>query len=140
MVSTTLRDAPPLAWPALRRAGGVKLVYLDQKDWVHLAQADTGHRDGTRYAAALRAARDARAAGTTVFPLSLTHYSETLKATAPAADTRPGQIAANELHPSTPSRSETATAHQGGGAIGYPAPEDINDDADGRTAGTRPCR
>ena len=55
MVSTTLRDAPPLAWPALRLAGGVKLVYLDQKDWVHLAQADTGHRDGTRYAAALRA-------------------------------------------------------------------------------------
>jgi hypothetical protein len=81
MVSTTLRDAPPLAWPALRRAGGVKLVYLDQKDWVHLAQADTGHRDGTRYAAALRAARDARAAGTAVFPLSLTHYSETLKMT-----------------------------------------------------------
>jgi len=81
MVSTTLRDAPPLAWPALRHAGGVKLVYLDQKDWVHLAQADTGHRDGTRYAAALRAARDARAAGTAVFPLSLTHYSETLKMT-----------------------------------------------------------
>lgn len=59
----------------------MKLVYLDQKDWVHLAQADTGHRDGTRYAAALRAAWDARAAGTAVFPLSLTHYSETLKMT-----------------------------------------------------------
>ena len=77
MVSSTTRDAPPLIWPALRRpAGGEKLIYLDQKDWVYLAQADTGHRDGPRYAAALQAARAARAAGTAVFPLSLTHYSE----------------------------------------------------------------
>jgi hypothetical protein len=75
VVSSTLRDAPPLIWPALRRQdGGGKLVYLDQKDWVHLAQADTGHPEGTLYAAALQAARAARGR-TAIFPLSLTHYS-----------------------------------------------------------------
>jgi len=82
VVSNSLRDAPPSIWPALRRPDGArKLVYLDQKHWVHLAQADTGHPDGTCYAAALQAARAARAAGTAVFPLSMVHYSETLKMT-----------------------------------------------------------
>lgn len=82
MISNSLRDAPPPVWPALRRPdGGGKLVYLDQKHWVHLAQADTGHPGGTGYADALRAARAARAAGTAVFPLSMVHYSETLKMT-----------------------------------------------------------
>jgi hypothetical protein len=82
MVSNSLRDAPPSIWPALRRPDGDgKLVYLDQKHWVHLAQADTGHPDGTCYAAALQAARAARAAGTALFPLSMVHYSETLKVT-----------------------------------------------------------
>lgn len=91
MASSAIRDAPPLAWPALRRpAGGMKLIYLDQKDWVYLAQANTGHRDGARYAAALQAARAARAAGTALFPLSLTHYSETLKIADPK---RRGDIA-----------------------------------------------
>jgi len=75
------RDAPPPAWAALRRPDGGKLVYLDQKHWVHLAQADTGHPGGTGYAAALQTARTARAAGTAVFPLSMVHYSETLKMT-----------------------------------------------------------
>jgi hypothetical protein len=82
VVSNTTRDAPPLIWPTLRRPDGTaKLIYLDQEDWVHLAQADTGHPDGPRYTAALQAARDAQAAGTAIFPLSLTHYSETLKIT-----------------------------------------------------------
>jgi hypothetical protein len=63
VVSNTTRDAPPLIWPTLRRPDGTaKLIYLDQEDLVHLAQADTGHPDGPRYAAALQAARDARAA------------------------------------------------------------------------------
>jgi hypothetical protein len=84
MVSSAIPDAPPLAWPALRRPfGSAKLIYLDQKHWIHLAQADTGHRDGPRYAAALQAARAALAAGTAIFPLSLTHYEETLKITDP---------------------------------------------------------
>lgn len=82
VVSNSLRDAPPSIWPALRRPDGDgKLVYLDQKHWVHLAQADTGHPDGTCYAAALQAARAARAAGTVFFPLSMVHYSETSTAT-----------------------------------------------------------
>lgn len=82
VVSNSLRDAPPSVWPALRRPDGAgKLVHLDQKHWVHLAQADTGHPDGTCYAAALQAARAARGAGTAVFPLSMVHYSETLKIT-----------------------------------------------------------
>ena len=80
MASNAIRDAPPVAWPALRRpAGNAKLIYLDQKDWIHLGQANTGHRDGPPYAAALHAARAARASGAALFPLSLTHYSETLK-------------------------------------------------------------
>ena len=66
-----------------RPAGNATLIYLDQKHWIHLAQADTGHRNGPRYAAALQAARAARAAGTAIFPLSLTHYEETLKITDP---------------------------------------------------------
>jgi hypothetical protein len=82
MVSSTTHDAPPLTWPALHHpAGNAKLIYLDQKHWVHLAQADTGHPDGHQYAAALEAARAARVAGTAIFPLSLTHYEETLKIT-----------------------------------------------------------
>jgi hypothetical protein len=48
-----------------------------------LAQADTGHPDGPRYAAALQAARAARTTGTAIFPLSRTHYEETLKITDP---------------------------------------------------------
>jgi hypothetical protein len=51
VVSSTLRDAPLSIWPAVRRPadGGKLLVFFDQKHWVHLAQADTGHPDGTSY-------------------------------------------------------------------------------------------
>lgn len=84
MASNMSVSAPPLKWPTLRRpAGGEKLVYLDQKHWIHLAQADTGHADGSEYLPALRAARAAKAAGTAVFPLSVTHYNETIKITDP---------------------------------------------------------
>ncbi len=38
VVSSTTRDASPLIWPTLRRpAVSAKLIYLDQKHWVHLA-------------------------------------------------------------------------------------------------------
>jgi hypothetical protein len=82
VVSSATPDAPPLTWPALSRPpGSAKLVYLDQKHWVHLAQADTGHPNGHQYATALQAARAARTSGTATFPLSMTHYDETLKIT-----------------------------------------------------------
>lgn len=55
------------------------MVYLDQKHWIHLAQADTGHDEGPKYLPALHAARTAKAARAAVFPLSATHYHETLK-------------------------------------------------------------
>ena len=74
---TSRRGSGRFAPPGRRR----KLVYLDQKGLVHLAQVDTAHRHGTRYSTALQAARAARAAGAAAFPLSLTHYSDTLKIT-----------------------------------------------------------
>jgi hypothetical protein len=81
VVSSTPRDAPPPVWPALRRPGGGKLVYLDQKHWVHLAQAETGHPDGICYAAALEAAR---AAGTAVFPVSMCTTARRCSSVSPA--------------------------------------------------------
>lgn len=81
---TSEHDAPRLTWPALRRpTGGEKLVYLDQKHWIHLAQAETGHSAGVEYVEPLKAMREARAAGSVLFPLSETHYRETLKITDP---------------------------------------------------------
>lgn len=64
-------------WPAIfRPVYEVKLVYLDLNQWIGLAKAATGHRDGARYVPALEAARAAKAAGTAIFPLSGTHYME----------------------------------------------------------------
>jgi hypothetical protein len=65
------------AWPAiLRPTYDVKLVYLDLNQWIELAKAATGHKDGSRNRPALEAARVAKAEGTAVFPLSGTHYME----------------------------------------------------------------
>jgi hypothetical protein len=83
-MATSECDSPRLVWPAFHRpTTGEKLVYLDQKHWIHLAQADTGHPAGADFVKPLKAMREARAAGSVLFPLSETHYSETLKITDP---------------------------------------------------------
>jgi hypothetical protein len=72
-----LRTGVDYAWPAIfRPAYEVKLVYLDLNQWIGLAKAATGHKDGARYLQALEAARAAKDAGTAMFPLSGTHYME----------------------------------------------------------------
>jgi hypothetical protein len=72
-----LRTEVDYAWPAIfRPAYEVKLVYLDLNQWIGLAKAATGHKDGARYLQALEAARAAKDAGTAMFPLSGTHYME----------------------------------------------------------------
>ena len=65
------------AWPAVFRPSyDIKLVYLDLNQWIELAKAATGNKDGARHLAALEAARGSKAAGTAIFPLSGTHYME----------------------------------------------------------------
>lgn len=54
-------------------------VYLDQNKWIDLARAATGRRDGRRFAAVLEIARYGSKAGLAAFPLSSTHYTETLR-------------------------------------------------------------
>lgn len=49
-------------------------MYLDRKDWISLAKAETGHRDGQRFRVALDALR--QTAGQVVFPLLSVHYME----------------------------------------------------------------
>jgi len=65
------------AWPKITRPSyDVKLVYLDLNQWIGLAKAAIGHKDGARYLPALKAARAAKASGRAIFPLSGTHYME----------------------------------------------------------------
>jgi hypothetical protein len=72
-----LRAEVDYVWPEiLRPAYEVKLVYLDLNQWIELAKAATGHKDGARHLSALEAARVAKHAGTAMFPLSGTHYME----------------------------------------------------------------
>ncbi len=54
-------------------------VYLDQNQWVYLAQARTGRPQGAGFLEAYEAAKTAVQAGTASFPLSAAHYIETHK-------------------------------------------------------------
>lgn len=83
---TPTLQSPNLIWPATlqRPSPPLKLVYLDLNQWIYLAQAATGHRNGPRYRPALEACRTARSNGTALFPLSSTHYEELAKITNPA--------------------------------------------------------
>ena len=56
-----------------------KVVYLDMKDWIALAQAHTGHQKGERFKKVLTACLQAVENQTAVFPLSLYTYVEMLK-------------------------------------------------------------
>ncbi len=52
-------------------------MYLDQAQWIYLAQAATGHRVGGQHVASLEALRSLKADGSILCPLSLTHLMET---------------------------------------------------------------
>lgn len=54
-------------------------IYLDQKQWVQLAQARTGHPLGQDFLDAYKAVKAAATDGIASFPLSATHYFETHK-------------------------------------------------------------
>lgn len=56
-----------------------RLIYLDLLHWVSLAKANSGHRDGGRYADALAACVGAVQSGTAVFPISDSIYMEVSK-------------------------------------------------------------
>ncbi|MFF5500535.1 hypothetical protein [Streptomyces roseolus] len=72
------QQVEPYVWPRWlgRPEAGLRLIYLDLNHWISLAKAATGHKAGGRYREALEAVRTAAASGTTVFPLSATHYME----------------------------------------------------------------
>ncbi len=54
-------------------------VYLDQNKWIDMAKAAVGHPEGARFSDVLQVARYGVKAGLAVFPLSSTHYIETLR-------------------------------------------------------------
>lgn len=56
-----------------------KIVYLDLLHWVSLAKANSGHRDGGRYADVLGACAKAVESGIAVFPISDAIYMEVSK-------------------------------------------------------------
>ena len=62
----------------------VNVVYLDLNHWISLAQASVGHSKGTSFVETLEACHATRSAGTAMFVLSGTHYSEMLKIKDPA--------------------------------------------------------
>src|SRR5438477_228043 len=66
-------------WPQtlIRPPRDVRLVYLDQAQWIYLAQAATGHPVGAQHSASLDALRSLKADGSVLCPLSLTHLMET---------------------------------------------------------------
>jgi len=79
-------DAVPLIWPTrlVRGTPPPLLVYLDQNHWIGLAKASVGHPDGGRYVEVLAACRRAKRESAALFPLSGTHYMETIKISDPS--------------------------------------------------------
>lgn len=75
-----------LVWPRLLElpSDKLKIVYFDLNHWIYLAQASTGHSNGTRFAKALEACQAAKSAETAIFVLSATHYMEMHKIKDPA--------------------------------------------------------
>jgi hypothetical protein len=73
MLRTDVEYARPTIF---RPSYDIELVYLDLNQWIALAKAALGHRDGVQHLPALEAARAAKAAGSAIFPLSGTHYME----------------------------------------------------------------
>src|SRR6266567_3913160 len=58
------------------KLGIPKLLCLDQNKWIDLARAEYGHRDGTKYAAALADVRAAVTRGTLIVPITATNLAE----------------------------------------------------------------
>lgn len=79
MNAATHRTDVEYVWPQtlIRPSRDVRLVYLDQAQWIYLAQAATGHPVGGQHVASLEALRSFKAAGSILCPLSLTHLMET---------------------------------------------------------------
>ena len=79
MNAATHRTDVEYVWPQtlIRPFRDVRLVYLDQAQWIYLAQAATGHPDGGKHVASLEALRSFKADGSILCPLSLTHLMET---------------------------------------------------------------
>jgi hypothetical protein len=80
-VTTAIRTPRSYVWPKTLRlpARPPILVYLDLLHWVALAKANSGHRDGDQFRAALTACLDAVARGVAVFPISDSIYMEISK-------------------------------------------------------------
>src|SRR5512146_2993234 len=63
--AATHRTDVEYVWPQtlIRPSRNVRLVYLDQAQWIYLAQAATGHADGGKHVASLEALRSFKAGG-----------------------------------------------------------------------------
>jgi hypothetical protein len=70
-------------WPQtlIRPSKHLRLVYLDQAQWIYLAQAATGHQNGAKARPSLEALRALKANGSIICPLSLIHLMETSAST-----------------------------------------------------------
>lgn len=81
LVATWAVDDTRYVWPITLRLPPrpPKLVYLDLLHWVSLAKANSGHRDGERFASTLAACLTAVEAGAAVFPVSDAIYMEVSK-------------------------------------------------------------
>ncbi len=80
-MGTSTPVATEYVWPKTLRLPSrpPKLVYLDLLHWVSLAKANSGHRDGGRYADVLGACIQAVQRGIAVFPISDAIYMEVSK-------------------------------------------------------------
>ena len=65
------RSDARLVWPSRLIPPAVRLVYLDLNQWIALAKAKTGHRDGVRWRSALEVICDRREPWTYVISLPL---------------------------------------------------------------------
>lgn len=65
-------------WPSSLRfdVPHQRSIYLDLNHWIGLAQADTGHRNGSRYESLLSVARSLADSSDVIFPLAGQHYME----------------------------------------------------------------
>lgn len=78
---SAIRDRQKYVWPKTLRppTRPPKLIYLDLLHWVSLAKANSGHRDGNRFADVLGACVRAVEGGVAAFPISDAIYMEVSK-------------------------------------------------------------
>lgn len=80
------------AWATASHLSPPRQIYLDQNAWIQLARQHLGKAHDAQMAEALRLVREHLSAGTSSFPLSASHYFETMKRGDPSARRRLGKF------------------------------------------------